>query len=368
MRIQTVLKIVILTIAIGLFLLSTISIDEGLANNIYVDTSMPLSIIWPFEIAVVGNEGEKGLRIAPKIGRGWRGEAGGESTYSFYIPEDGTYYIWAYALWYDQCSNTIFAKIDDMDKAIIGNDPIYNQWHWTRGFSVDLKKGTHKLDLSNHSDNVSLQKIFLTDSAIVKPSEAELAFSDIFYDGFNGCDQGNFSRWCQVGGSWSVKNPDSQSCLVENVLVGQSSDNAFIILENNGWRGYSFDFLIKIPSFNSQNCALVICFGLTDPNSYYQLQIQPSPNNKEVEISIVDKDLKSLFEYKSNFEVDKWQQIQIALKEDFVEIIIANNNPVKVETNSEIIGGIGFLLKGYMTVYFDDVHVREIIEITDQRK
>ena len=30
-------------------------------------------------------------------------------------------------MWFDECANAVFAKIDDLDKAILGNDPLYNQ-------------------------------------------------------------------------------------------------------------------------------------------------------------------------------------------------------------------------------------------------
>ena len=111
---RTLLTPVGLVLIVCLFLLSAIRFDNGSTENISIGLGTPLSITWPFEIAIVGDEGEKGLRIAPKIGRGWLGEAGGEATYSFYAPNDGTYYIWAYALWHDECSNAIFAQIGDM--------------------------------------------------------------------------------------------------------------------------------------------------------------------------------------------------------------------------------------------------------------
>ena len=97
------------------------------------------------------------MRIGPNIGRGWCNEAAGSAEYKFYLPADGLYTIWTYALWHDECSNAVFAQIDDQKKAILGNDPVYNQWHWVRGFSIDLKKGSHTLHLSNHSDNIAVQ-------------------------------------------------------------------------------------------------------------------------------------------------------------------------------------------------------------------
>ena len=158
-----------------------------------VDLAAPLAIEWPCEVSIVGDNGEEGLRIAPKAGRGWKNEAGGKAGYRFFIPEDGEYLLWAYCLWYDECTNAVYAQIDDEDKAIIGNDPVYSKWHWVRGFNVSLKKGTHDLQLSNHSDHIALQKILFSSSPTTEPQQASVVFSDMFYDGFDGCDQGNFT-------------------------------------------------------------------------------------------------------------------------------------------------------------------------------
>lgn len=334
--------------------------ESGPEFGVSIDLARPVSIVWPCEVSIVGDSGEKGLRIAPKIGRGWRGEAGGEADYRFFIPEEGKYYIWAYCLWYDECANAIFAKIDELDKAIIGNDPVYNEWHWVKGFDVDLKKGTHNLILSNHSDHIALQEIVFSNSSSAGPQQTGIVFSDIFYDGFDGCDQGNFTRWQQRSGSWLVQNPDSQTCFIENALIGKSQDKAFISYKNNDWQDYSLDVSVKILPVDSKGGTVGICFGLTEPNNFYQLKIKPIPGSGTAKIAIIDKESITVSEFELPFVINKWQQIQIALYEGYIEIRLAENEPVKIETLQKITGGIGLLLQGNITTYFDNIHVRKI--------
>jgi len=110
----------------------------------------------------------------------------------------------------------------------------------------------------------------------------------------------------------------------------------------------------------SQDCAVGICFGLTDPNEFYQLKIQPVAGSKQAKITVVDKNSKIVSEFELAFETNKWQQIQIALKDGYIEISLAGNEPVKIQTARKITGGIGLLLEGEITAYFDNIHVRKI--------
>jgi hypothetical protein len=347
------------TIAYGFF---AVRKETGPEFAVSIDLGKPVAIEWPCEVSMVGDNGEKGLRIAPKAGRGWIGEAAGHAGYRFFIPEDGKYHIWAYCLWYDECANAIFAKIDELDRAIIGNDPVYNKWHWVRGFDVKLQKGTHSLLLSNHSDHIALQKVVFLNSASTGPAETGTIFSDIFYDGFDGCDQGNFTSWRQIEGCWFVQNLHAMPGLIENCLVGQSQDKAFITYQNSDWQNYSLDISVKILPLDSRDCTVGMCFGLAGPSNFYQLKIQPEPNGKTAKTAVIDKNSKSVSEFESAFEIDKWQQIHIALKAGHIEVSLANNEPVRIETAERITGGIGLLLEGKITACFDNIHVRQISE------
>jgi hypothetical protein len=366
-KIKTILISIAIIACIVLYSFFAVKKETGPEFAISIDLAKPLAIEWPCEVSIVGDSGEKGLRIAPKVGRGWRGEAGGKADYRFFIPEDGKYHIWAYCLWFDECANAVFAQIDDQDRAIVGNDPVYNKWHWVIGFDVALTKGTHSLVLSNHSDHIAIQKIVFSNSA-ADPQQTGLVFSDIFYDGFDGCDQGNFTSWQQIEGLWLVENPGLAMCLIENSLIGQSKGKAFITYKNSDWQDYCLDVSVKVQPFDSEDAAVGICFGLTEPNSFYQLKIKPAASSKTAKIAVIDNEATTLSEFELPFEINKWQQIQIALKEGFIEVICGQNQPVKMQTSKKITGGIGLLLEDRMTAYFDNIHVRKITHKENQEK
>jgi len=356
-----ILKVSAVLLCAAIYCYSAVNTNRSRVQNVSVALDKPMSIVWPCEIAIVGEMGEKGLRIASNIGRGWRGEAGGEATYRFYIPQQGKYHIWAYCLWFDECANAIFAQIDDMDKAILGNDPLYNQWHWVRGFDIDLDKGTHSLLLSNHSDHIAVQTIFFTNSANVTPQGSTLVFADIFYDGFDGCDRGNFPDWDIVSGQWSVMNPSTQVCYIENALVGSSDTEAFIIYQNNDWSNYSLDLAVKLQPTETAGGSTAVCFGVKDSTEYHQLnwKLNESLDAAIMKIAHVRAGrMKLLNQFEIPWNVDKWHQIGVSLNEGRIIVTVDVCKAIETPVNYPITGGIGLQLKGKITACFDDIHVR----------
>jgi len=360
------IKALLILACIGIYGYSAVDTNTGQTHSISIDTGKPLSIVWPFETAIVGDNGQRGLRIGPKIGRGWRDEAGGEASYRFYVPKDDRYNIWAYGLWFDECANAVFAKIDGLDKAIVGNDPIYKQWHWVRGFDVHLKKGTHTLVLSNHSDHIALQKVLFTNSVTIMPEDFSLIFSDIFYDGFDGCDQGNFENWEIVRGQWLVQNPGQEICLEENVLIGKSEDSSFIIYNGNDWTAYSLNMEIKPLISENADGTVGICFGVKDAGQYHQLNWcrteKPDVVKMQISRQIIEEN-HVLANFEVPFESGQWHQVEITLSDGSIIVKVDDTKSIEIPLDYKITGGIGFRLEGNIEAYFDDVHVRQITEI-----
>ncbi len=342
----------------------------GRVFSVNVDLSRPESIVWPLEIAVVGAMGEEGLRLGPNVGAGWRGKAGGEASYRFYVPEDGKYHLWAYALWFDKCTNAIFAKVDDHARAIVGNDPVFQKWHWVRAFSIWLTKGPHTLRLSNHSDNISVQNVFFINSGTVLPDDCGIIFSDVFYDGFDGCHIGNFTSWDIVCGQWAVKRPPARQGYIENALVGHSTDSAMILYRADDWANYSLHVAVKTTAARDPRAAAGILFGLRAPDDFYLLKWRSVEGSEQVEVRL-SRQMEGRTELLETVQAvcppNVWQEIQILLQAGTIEVSLNNAGLLKQPTDAEVAGGIGLLIEGQATAYFDDVHVRTVTETTGRR-
>ncbi len=362
---------IIIAAALIIYAFSAIDITKGKVFSVKIDLSKPTFIKWPCEIAVVDNTGRKGLRIPPNIGRGWAGEAGGKATYKFYIPKTAKYLLWAYALWYDECTNAVFAKINNKEKTIIGNDPVYQKWHWVRGFEIKLTKGTHELSLSNHSDHIAIRKILLTNSPSAQPQGNQIIFSDIFYDGFDGCDKGNFNKWNIISGEWLVRNPGEKVQPDKNILIGKSKKNALIIYKNNNWKNYCLNLSVKTQPIKNHTANLAICFALNSPEKYHFLEIQPDKNTNLAKILLgrkKDKIINTLATYNLPWKPDTWHLLEIRLNPKNIQIKLDNNQTKTIPKNYQLAGGIGLELNGNLSACFDNIHLRTITKSDKNQK
>ena len=346
---------------------SVFRLGNGQILSVDVDLASPQTIVSPCEVSVVGDMGEKGLRIPPKVGSGWKNEAGGEATYRFYVPEPGRYYLWANALWFDKCTNAVFAQIDNEDKAVLGNDPIYKKWHWVRGFAVTLATGPHALTLSNHSDHISLQRILLMNSRTAMPGDGNLVFSDLFYDGFDGCHIGNFASWKPLSGEWEVTKPDAGVCHAENALVGQSHNEAIILYESSDWSDYSYHVMFRFDPMNDPCRAAGALFGVQDHNQYHRVLCRATDAGRAARWEVArceGQSVQTLAIEEARWDVNFWHEVEIELNEGMIIVCVDDVRIIETTSDRHITGGIGLYVRGQATASFDEIHVRTVLDDT----
>ncbi len=365
MNFKVLIKCGVLIAVLGISLYAGISLGPKEINSIWIDADRPLSIKHPFTIEVVGNNAERGLYIAPFAGGGWRGEAGGEAAYAFHVSSPDTYQVWAYCLWHDACTNAVFAQFDDMEKAIVGNDPIFNEWHWVRAFDVKLSEGRHLLQLSNHSDNIAIQKVWLTNDPQATPDGHDVSSIELFYDGFNGCDNGNFASWRQVSGQWEVIQSDTKNDLGQKALVGESIANGLIFFQNDTWKGYSFDVSVGPLSSDDPSASVGICFGMKSQQDYFVLRLSEIGNDASAHVRIEKRDSdgeRLLSEFIVPWRPDVWHEVQIDTSGEDICVQIDGIPHQPVAVSDPVVGGVGFVLSGEITAQFDNIHVRSITD------
>jgi hypothetical protein len=344
---------------------SALDLTGQKAFSVRVDLSRPEAIVWPCEIAIVGDMGEQGLRIGPNMGAGWKGQAGGTAAYRFYVPAEGKYYLWAYARWFDKCTNAVFARIDDHERAIVGNDPIFQNWHWVRAFSLWLAKGPHALELSNHSDNIAVQSVLFINSSTVGPEDGSEVFSDVFYDGFDGCHIGNFTSWDKVRGRWAVERPEAAQAFVENALVGRSPDSALILYRGDDWSCYSFHAAVKPLPGADPGATVGLLFGLSSPEDFCEFRWPVATGEDKTRMECRrcrDGRTELLAACDAVCLPDRWHEVEIVLEAGAIRVRLDGADVLRRAVDEDITGGIGFLLEGRSIVYFDDVHVRTVTE------
>ncbi len=359
--VKRLLKTGVFTVIVGAALYAGVRLEPKTVRNIWIDISRPVAIKLPFDIVEISENAERGLWIGPSIGRGWIGEAEGEALYKFVVPSDGKYYWWAYCMWHDECTNAIYAQINDMQKVIVGNDSVFNEWHWVRGFGVDLEKGMHRLVLSNHSDNIAVLKLCLTNSPTAYPGENAPVMIDLFFDGFDGCDDGNFSMWKQHSGSWQVEHPENQKDPAKKNLIGRSYDEALITLQIEQCEEYSLNVSVKSFATIDSKSAVGICFGMEDAMHYYQLRVSGLTNDRQATMQLIKKNghkTDILESFNVPWAPEVWHEVELDIYADNVLIRVNGSVGKRIAFQSTEKSGIGLQLHGQIEACFDNVHVR----------
>ena len=114
----------------------------------------------------------EGAGNPPKVNKG-------KAVFSFEIPEDAEYILWARTHWDDECGNSFTVVIDDQPGFIFGEDATYKKWHWVKypvsrtAKPISLKKGKHTITFHNREDGVALDQILLSADKRFVPVDIE---------------------------------------------------------------------------------------------------------------------------------------------------------------------------------------------------
>ena len=340
-------------------------IPAGAMHRILIPADRPGAISRPCAVAVVTEEGDRGLRIAPGVGRGWANEAGGSATYRFYIPADGTYTLWSYCLWGGVCTNAVYAQIDESRRFILGNDPVYGKWHWVRSLESSLSRGTHELTLSNHSDGISIQRMLLLSDRLDRPDRQVHASYDLFYDGFDGCDGGNYATWQLDTKRWQLHQPLGKEDLAHRILQGRADDPetsvrpTFAVVGENNWSDYS----IHVRTQALQAGRVGICFNWQGPDDYTVVQWRPIQSSEtavtRVEfVQVTAGQANHLGAFDASLAIGRWQEIGLLSGNQELIVLVDGSVTGRLPFHGALRGKIGLLVADGGRAWFDELHVR----------
>lgn len=105
-------------------------------------------------------------------------EGKGNALYFFSVPDTAQYWLYFSVRWiWDSegdilCNNSWFARIDDGNPIVIGNNDSQRVWHWEAIQPVQLKQGAHWLLMELREDGVLMDKV------VVSPRQMKLTELD----------------------------------------------------------------------------------------------------------------------------------------------------------------------------------------------
>ena len=351
----------LLVFAVVIYAVSSFSF-VGARHRVLVAADRPSHIEPPCQVDVVTANGDRGVRIPAGVGRGWCGEAGGSAEFTFYTPASASYTMWALALWAGACNNAVYVQLDNGEKVILGNDPLYDQWHWVRGVAWSLARGTHTVRLSNHSDSVALQQIMFLSDPLELPTGSTQASYDIFYDGFDGCDGGNITAWTRDS-AWQLAQPAGARDFDHRWLEGipdsqENAGTAFACVGDRAWRDYALNVSLK-----ASGPGLVgICLNWHGPSDYTALRWRPSDiergaSAKQELVRVHQGREQHVGAFRAELAPDRWIRVDLATHDGQLQLRVGDAAVESVVLGETLAGPFGFLVDGGR-LCVDDVHVR----------
>jgi len=355
---------VVLTVGAIFFLRHS---PAGQEHPIWIDMRRPVLIRQPLEVAGIDEGGEKGLYCAPG-GSVATDQDGGDATYRFYVPTAGRYRLWGYCRWLDDGNGGGFTvAVGDTQSSVraaartaTSDTPSDDTpWQWIPLAEAPLSAGVVTMTLTANGDGFAVRRLFLCNNFSRHPAESLTEPNDVFFDDFDGCEEGEFDSWSRVSGRWVVRRREDMKSPAAQILTGKSSSEALLNVGFPNWRAYSLRLDCRVIRFAPGASAAVRFYVDSDGNGLV-LQWTPSDADGQVQMELFRETvagIQRLDRLTVPWDTSRWSELAIEAR-DGVLYIHLDSNPVRtIAVDGPDGGGIGLWLCGDIEMAFDNVQV-----------
>jgi len=358
LRLAVVGAVLAMGIIIFVGVRNTVDVQE---HQVWIEACRPVSIRQPLEVAGIGENGEKGLYCAPGGGVA-TDQDGGDATYRFYVPAAKRYRLWGYCRWLDDRSIDGFTvTIGDAQASVraASDTMVDTPWQWVLLAEAQLSAGVATMTLTANGAGFAVRRMFLCDNLTRHPVESLTEPVDIFFDDFDGCEEGKFDSWNRVSGRWIVRRREDQKSPAAKLLTGKSSTEALLNVGFANWRAYSLRLDCRVVGSASGATAAVRFYVDQDGNGM-MLRWTPSNANGQVQMELFRENvtgIQVLDHFTVTWNTSRWSELSIEARDGMLCISIDSNPVHTIAIDGSNGGGIGLWLSGEIEMGFDDVQV-----------
>lgn len=325
---------------------------------VYVEACSPISIKLPFEVTAIGEQGQRGLYVAPEPNTS--SNEGGTATYRCFVPAAGQYKAWGYCYWMEGGGGTnVFELSVGGSSGTIPRGPATRQWQWVPLLTANLKEGLATMTLAARGWGFAVRKIVFCDDPLRHGEQCGAVTEDLFYDDFNDCHEGQFDSWQKCSGKWTVEHDDDYKSPAEKVLVGRCQEEAFVCI-GDSWGG---DYCLTVDCRTIHSDAggkSGIRFCMDGDAGSLLLCWTCDGSQKQARIELLRETLRGctkLAEFAADWQERQWHEVSLSLQNETVSILV-DSLPLKTVAVGPIHGGgIGLCLFGPIEMQFDNVQV-----------
>ncbi|MGQ9661167.1 MAG: hypothetical protein ACUVWX_02380 [Kiritimatiellia bacterium] len=332
------------------------------AGSFVVELASPQQITAPF---VVGEDPllASGYALLLPEGAGSARKTG-KAVFTLQTPTTGVYYVWAYVLWRDSCGNSFSVQIDDLPAYLVGQDALYNTWHWVKAGRYNLEENrTHKLVVQEREDGIAVGQFLFTPQERFVPSgpfrkDGSTRGIRRFADDFARSPGHGLEAWDLTSGHWEIAfSLDPNRIPNQYALVGQVAESdtpALALIKGPDWEGCRLEFSV-FPEPGS-------CFGAVleraagDAESALQIEFFAGTDQGTIHVSSLAGRAVQHFR---GLRASQWHRIGID-RWAWILRILVDDEPVFQQFDLEPRpGGIGLVVRRG-SVFFDDLTVEEV--------
>ena len=320
----------VFTISALVFVLASSVEDLGLKENIWIEAENAYYVQKPLYV-VDSDDASNGKMVACL---GTHKNTSGIARYSLSGLKEGKYYFWGRCFWPNNCANMFRLRYGNKDYNI-GNDQIYNRWHWIKGPVLFFDQGDQEVCLISHDQNAQVDEILFTMDREYIPYDRQqqlylLDFEDSLIN------------------KLEIKNKDSWRIIKDSLssvcLLISPQENEEIALLNNTVCEDDFIFQVMGKELPQPQSALLMIFDYTDDRNYRFISI----DHRMVRYCHLKNDHENLiFSREGDFLSNAFKSLSLAKGNGCLKLKIEGKTIFSLTTEPKMKGKIGIgALKG----------------------
>jgi len=193
--------------------------------------------------------GSAAVLVLPDQGGG--NNTNGCACFTVHPSSPGPYFAWTRVRWNDSCGNSLVLAVEGSPDFVVGQDDVYNTWHWIKAGQYTLEQPQHEVLLKGREDGIAAEAILFTPDkdfvprgGVVRPGRE---FGRCrFEDRFDRSPGHGLGPWRPVSGKWEIEfTLDPNRIPNQYSLMGtpaQTNGEAMAIADGTDWGGCRLAF------------------------------------------------------------------------------------------------------------------------------
>ncbi len=295
----------------------------------------------------------------------------GSTLMPFTADTAASYHVWARVRWNDSCGNSILLAVDAQNSRTIGQDSLYNAWHWVKAGQWQIAPGKHTIGLRGREDGVALSQILLVPDSDYQPtgpivSGREQFQTRVFADDFSRSPGSGLGEWQIISGKWGIEFTLDPNRIPYQYAFRAHQDNAatqaMALISGPAWSGCRLAF----SSLTVGKGELGVVLGKTSENSG-ALKANIVTDNDTASLRVTSAGRETIVDLGTKLLAAQWNRIVVEHWAWVLKISINDETVFTDFSAGPYSGAVGLTASGADTI-FDNIEAEEILWRADDGK